>query len=132
MNDIEKQQTPRMPARRQKEEPSIAPPTEAEFERFADMMTRDLRRAQTEEITQTAKAHFHSDNPDAGNAGHDRKGTELLEDLGRKHTREQFTFRSSIGKLRTYYANAREREAAGDLSRSTAGVNKAQEPELSR
>lgn len=132
MNDIENNPTPTEPARAKKEEPSSSVPDAAEFERIADMLARDLRRAHTVEISGAAKAHFHPDNPEVSSAEHDRRGTALLEELGKRHTREQFTFRNSIGKLRSYYANARERQAENGPSRALSGQEKAFDPGRNR
>jgi hypothetical protein len=132
MNDIENNPPPTEPARTKKEESPSTIPDAATFERLADMLARDLRRAHTAEISDAAKTHFHSDNPDIGCADHDRRGTALLEELGKRHTREQFTFRASIGKLRSYYANARDRADENRPSRAPSGQEKSFDPGRSR
>lgn len=132
MNDIANHPIPTESVQAGKEKPSASLPDADEFERFASMFARDLRRAQTEEITRTAKSHFVGGGDGSPGTEHDQKGTELLEDLGKKHMREQFTFRASIGKLRSYYASAHERTAQDGPTRVSNGPEKTSDFDRSR
>lgn len=100
--------------RAQGKEAAAAPPDKEQFERVAEIMTRDLRRAQTEEYTRAARSHFTNAGTTGGGADHEQEGIDMLEQLSRKHTHEQIMFRGSINKLRAFYDKEREQTASKD------------------